>query len=364
MSFRIIRNDITKMNVEAIVNTANGQIDVGAGCDLSVYRAAGFDQLLEYRKQHIGQIEEGQSFLTPGFDLAAKYIIHTVSPFYWDGKHGEEEKLRNCYRNSLRIAKENDITEIAFPLISTGSFGYPKEEGMRIAIDEIHSFLLTNNMNITLVVFDDKATRLGEHLFSDLEKYISHNYVIEKAEEDYGNQDSGFIELNECVCAKPPKRKPIAPRHEVSKVSSMKDQSRCIPEAIEDWDFEGEHVSKINERINHRSDTFSQYLMFLIQEKGMENTEVYKRSIIDKKIFSKIKNNKDYHPQKMTALCLCIGATLNLDESKDLLARAGYALSPCDMTDIIFTYFIENKIYDMIELDIQLEEHGLPCIIA
>ncbi|HOO80516.1 MAG TPA: macro domain-containing protein, partial [Lachnospiraceae bacterium] len=114
MSFRIIRNDITKMNVEAIVNTANGQIDVGAGCDLSVYRAAGFDQLLEYRKQHIGQIEEGQSFLTPGFDLAAKYIIHTVSPFYWDGKHGEEEKLRNCYRNSLRIAKENDITEIAF----------------------------------------------------------------------------------------------------------------------------------------------------------------------------------------------------------------------------------------------------------
>ena len=96
----------------------------------------------------------------------------------------------------------------------------------------------------------------------------------------------------------------------------------------------------------------------------MENAEVWKRAIVDKKIFSKIKNNVNYHPNKLTALCLCVGAKLNLDESKDLLARAGYALSPCDKTDIIFSYFIENEIYDMIELDIQLEEHGLPCIIS
>ena len=116
--------------------------------------------------------------------------------------------------------------------------------------------------------------------------------------------------------------------------------------------------------MKHISDTFSQYLMYLIQEKKMENAEVYKRAIVDKKIFSKIKNNVDYHPQKITALCLCVGAKLNLDESKDLLARAGYALSPCDKTDIIFSYFIENEIYDMIELDIQLEEHGLSCIIS
>ena len=112
------------------------------------------------------------------------------------------------------------------------------------------------------------------------------------------------------------------------------------------------------------SDTFAQYLLYLIQEKGMKNADVYKRAIVDKKVFSKIKNHPDYHPQKLTALCLCIGARLNLDESRDLLARAGYALSPCDKTDIIFSYFIENEIYDMIELDIQLEEHGLPCIIS
>ena len=129
-------------------------------------------------------------------------------------------------------------------------------------------------------------------------------------------------------------------------------------------DFETEHEGKLSERMKHLSDTFSQYLMYLIQDKKLENTEVYKRAIVDKKIFSKIKNNPDYHPQKLTALCLCVGARLNLDESKDLLARAGYALSPCDKTDIIFSYFIENEIYDMIELDIQLEEHGLPCIIS
>nr|MCR5735506.1 hypothetical protein [Lachnospiraceae bacterium] len=122
--------------------------------------------------------------------------------------------------------------------------------------------------------------------------------------------------------------------------------------------------SSLNERMRHISDTFSQYLMFLIQEKKMANSDVYKRAIVDKKIFSKIKNNRDYHPNKLTALCLCVGAKLDIDESKDLLARAGYALSPCDKTDIIFSYFIEHKIYDMIELDIQLEEHGLPCIIS
>ena len=129
-------------------------------------------------------------------------------------------------------------------------------------------------------------------------------------------------------------------------------------------DFEEVHESRLEERIKHLSDTFSQYLMFLIEDKKMKNADVYKRAIVDKKVFSKIKNDINYHPQKQTALCLCVGAKLNLDESKDLLARAGYALSPCDKTDIIFSYFIENEIYDMIELDIQLEEHGLPCIIS
>ena len=128
--------------------------------------------------------------------------------------------------------------------------------------------------------------------------------------------------------------------------------------------FEEAHEERLEERMKHISDTFSEYLLFLISNKNMTNSEVWKRAIVDKKVFSKIKNNRGYHPQKLTALCLCVGARLNLDETRDLLARAGYALSPCDKTDIIFSYFIENGIYDMIELDIQLEEHGLPCIIS
>lgn len=116
--------------------------------------------------------------------------------------------------------------------------------------------------------------------------------------------------------------------------------------------------------MKHISDTFSEYLIYLIDSRGMNYPDVYKRAIVDKKVFSKIKNNPDAHPKKITAMCLCVGAKLNLDQTRDLLARAGYALSPCDKTDIIFSYFIENQIYDMIELDIQLEEHGLSCLIS
>ena len=397
MSFKIVRNDITKMTTEAIVNTANANVEVGSGCDYAVYQAAGYDALLNYRKKHIGISSEGEAFITPGFDLKSKYIIHTISPLYIDGNHGEEEKLRSCYRKSLELAKDSGIKEIAFPLISTGGFGYPKEEGMRIAFDEIQTFLCDDEMDIYLVVFDSKATKIGEHIFPDLEAYIDHNYVCEKREEEYGDayyasyrpSDEGFnpyreenermerrlrknvkadVPADEEICRNEapvhssilmPSKQASASIHQEEELECL-DMAECVPE----FDFEEEHESKLDERMKHMSDSFSQYLLFLIQNKEMKNADVYKRAIVDKKTFSKIKNNPEYHPQKMTALCLCIGAKLNLDESKDLLARAGYALSPCDLTDIVFSYFIENKIYDMIELDIQLEEHGLPCIIA
>ena len=412
MAFKIVRNDITKMKTEAIVNTANDHATVGTGCDSAVYKAAGYDELLAYRKEKIGFVPEGNAFITPGFKLQAKYIIHAVSPLYMGGNEGEEEKLRSCYRKSLLLAKENEIHSIAFPLISTGGFGYPKEEGMRIAADEINAFLLNNEMDIFLVVFDDKAKSLGKRIYPELEEYIDQNYVEDKYGEEYSEgffgsarEDAGSTELlsNErmverrrrraeesrrnktadfSVGAAPPpmasaalpsaskasglgsifkkkSAKESAPLKEAEMMASNMDE-----EESSFLDFETEHESKLEERMKHLSDTFSQYLMYLIQDKKMENADVYKRAIVDKKIFSKIKNNMNYHPQKLTALCLCVGAKLNLDESRDLLARAGYALSPCDKTDIIFSYFIENEIYDMIELDIQLEEHGLPCIIS
>ena len=432
MPLKIVRNDITKMKTEAIVNTANEHPTVGTGCDHAVYEAAGYNDLLSYRKKNIGTVKEGDVFLTPGFRLPSKYIIHAVSPLYVDGKSNEEELLRSCYRKSLALAAQRGIRSVAFPLISTGGFGYPKEEGMRIAVDEINAFLLANEMLVYLVVFDEKATRMGKNLYPDLEAYIDRNYVREKRIEEYsaayrpapkgggGNARTGGLlrrgrALRELLNRDKEKGKPF--RESQKERESLLNAERCpAPEAISEdkrdhirrertseeeredflpeWFSADEEMSaspiqapspfsssysqarideedaqieemrrKLMERIRHMSDTFPQYLLYLIREKGMDNSEVYKRAIVDKKVFSKIKNNQDYHPQKLTALCLCIGAKLNLDESRDLLSRAGYALSPCDKTDIIFSYFIENEIYDMIELDIQLEEHGLPCII-
>lgn len=327
MPFKIVRNDITKMNVDVIVNTANEAPIYSIGTDTAVYLAAGAEELLKVRKE-IGYMKEGEVAITPGFKLLAKYIIHAVSPRFRDGQSGEEEKLRACYKNSLLLAKENGCKTIAFPLISTGSFGYPKEEGMRIAVDEINAFLLKNEMMIYLVVFDTESTKLGKNLYPDLEAYIDDKYVCEKQE-----------------------KRLIYPCAAAPEVGAMPEE------------FYEAKESSIAERMMHLSDTFQEYLFYLIQMKGLTNADVYKRAIMTKQLFSKIKNNPEYHPDKDTALKLCIGAKLNLDESKDLLARAGYALSPCDKKDIIFSYFIEQGIYDMIDLDIVLEEFGLPCFI-
>lgn len=371
MPLKIIRNDIIKMHTDAIVNTANAYPIVGAGCDRAVYQAAGYEQLLNYRKEHIGVVEEGEVFMTPGFSLPAKYIIHAVSPLFRDGSQGEEEKLRCCYRKSLQLAWEKEFESVAFPLIATGSFGYPREEGMRIAVDEINAFLLQNDMLVYLVVFDDRSTQLGEQLCSNLESYIDQNYVYEKRQEEYEERDVFSISTAQRISAPVPRRvQGIKLFTRRRKAESEQVEEVCRSNVPVDLckaaapDFSERHESALEERMEHLSDTFSQYLLYLISTKGMTNAEVYKRAIVDKKTFSKIKNNPKAHPQKMTAMCLCVGARLNLDETRDLLARAGYALSPCDKTDVIFSYFIENEIYDMIELDIQLEEHGLPCLIS
>ena len=336
MPFKIVRNDITKMKVDAIVNTANPAPTYGDGVDTAVYEAAGVEALLAERKK-IGFLNPGEVAITPGFALPANYIIHAVSPYYKDGESGEEELLRSCYQKSLALAHENNCKSIAFPLISTGSFGYPKEEGMRIAVDEINAFLLKHKMEVFLVVFDAESTTLGRRLAPALEAYIDANYVEEKQKREYV---FGFCEMKTCA---------------------LPDMEESYEEDYDD--FWEENESALKERMKHMSDTFQEYLMYLIEEKGLTNTEVYKRAIITKQLFSKIKLNPEYHPDKATAMRLCVGAKLSLDETKDLLARAGYALSPCDKRDIIFSFFIEKEVWDMIEIDIMLEEHGLPCFI-
>lgn len=327
MPFKIVRNDLTKMQVDAIVNTANPKPKYSSGTDTAVYKAAGEEELLAERKK-IGYMNEGEVAITPGFKLPAKYIIHAVSPRYIDGNSGEETRLRDCYKNSLALAAQYECKSIAFPLIATGSFGYPKEEGMRIALDEINAFLMKQDMLVYLVVFDTAATKLGLNLYPDLEAYIDHNYVCDKREEEYGDRYFGSIRSDE-----------------------------------PGYDTYRRERADLEERMKHMSDTFQEYLMYLIGAKKLTNAEVYKRAIVTKQLFSKIKLNPEYHPDKATAMRLCVGAKLNLDETKDLLARAGYALSPCDKRDIIFSFFIEHEVFDMIEIDIALEEHGLPCFI-
>lgn len=377
MPFKIVRNDITRMQVDAIVNTANEAPIYSTGVDTAVYKAAGEQELLAERKK-IGYMEEGEVAITPGFKLPAKYIIHAVSPCYLDGAYDEEDKLRSCYKKSLQLAYENKCESIAFPLISTGNFGYPKEEAMRIAVDEINAFLLQQEMLVYLVVFDTKSTELGLKLNPALEAYIDHNYVCDQRKKEYGDRYFGSVPKDspdysaygrcrekvekqvklcvepEVVCNTPSMSTPQTE-------SSKKSFSKWDEE--EYFDFLEESESALSERMQHMSDTFQEYLLYLIDSKGLTNAEVYKRAIITKQTFSKIKLNPQYHPDKSTAMRLCVGARLSLDETIDLLARAGYALSPCDKTDIIFSFFIENQVYDIIEIDIALEEHGLPHFI-
>ena len=362
MPFKIVRNDLTKMQVDVIVNTANPKPIYSSGTDTAVYKAAGEEELLAERKK-IGYMKEGEAAITPGFQLSAKYIIHAVSPRYKGGIFGEEKKLRNCYKKSLALAAEHGCRSIAFPLIATGSFGYPKEEGMRIALDEINTFLIKQDMMIYLVVFDTEATKLGRNLYSDLEAYIDHNYVCEKSVEEYGYPYFSSARIRD------PEYDTYCSACQSIEVqwerSSNRMQIKDAPAELEENydDFVEEKESALEERIKHMSDTFQQYLMYLIEVKKLTNAEVYKRAIVTKQLFSKIKLNPAYHPDKATAMRLCVGARLNLDETKDLLARAGYALSPCDKRDIIFSFFIEREVFDMIEIDIALEEHGLPCFI-
>ncbi len=366
MPFKIIRNDITRMKVDAIVNTANEEPIYSSGVDFAVYKAAGEKELLAERKK-IGFMNEGEVAITPGFKLPAKYIIHAVSPCYIDGTFDEEKKLRSCYKQSLRLAHEKHCESIAFPLMSTGNFGYPKEEAMRVAVDEIHSFLLNHEMLIYLVVFDTKSTELGLKLSPKLEAYIDHNYVCDKRQEEYGNRYFGSVPkgkpgYSEYRRHRENVEKQLLPMENASVVAVPTSAKRNWNEE-ELYDFLEEHESDLNERMKHMSDTFQEYLLYLMELKKLASTDVYKRAIITKQLFSKIKVNPHYHPDKGTAMRLCVGAKLSLDETKDLLARAGYALSPCDKRDIIFSFFIENEIYDMIEIDIALEEHGLPCFI-
>lgn len=278
MPLIIIRNDITKMQVDAIVNTANPRPVVGGGVDRAIHRVAGPELLAARRK--IGDIATGKAFITPGYRLLSKYVIHTVGPVWQGGGHGERELLAACYRNSLTLAEVNTCHSVAFPLISAGIFGCPADIAITTAVQAIRDFLQQHEceMDVYLVVFDKKSFQLSDSLFEDVKSYLDEHYVEERLEREYRRDDRGrcLRELMPSVqsCDE---RLMEAPCVLPSKIP-MAEQER----SLDDW-------------LEMMDDTFSESLLRLIDRKGKKDPEVYKKANVDRKLFSKIRNNPDYH---------------------------------------------------------------------
>lgn len=386
MPFRIVRNDITKMQVDAIVNTANEKPVFSFGTDLAVYEAAGAEELLATR-QKIGVLSEGEAAITPGFKLPAKYIIHAVSPVYMGGATGEAERLRSCYDNSFKLALEYGCMSIAFPLIATGSFGYPKAEAMEIALAAIHSFLMNEDMMVYLVVFDNESVRLSGQIFADIEAFIDEHYVEEKAKKEYFPvndavcESSVRLELDECadmveysatcdsVLLDTPMSSATANVQEKRAKSAKKklaasENTMSMP-VVAAKPAAKDSKRTLEELMNNVGETFQQRLFRLIDERGRTDVDVYKGACKDKKFFYKIRNNVNYQPTKHTVFAFALSLQLTLDETKDLLASAGFALSPSSRFDLIMQYVIEHEIYDMYKIDCILydlgEEHYFSC---
>ncbi|MBQ6504008.1 MAG: macro domain-containing protein [Flexilinea sp.] len=363
MPFQIIRNDITKVVADVIVNTANPRPVIGGGTDSAIYKAAGEAELLAER-QKIGDIAPGNAVQTPAFRLKAKYIIHTVGPAWIDGKHGERDILRSCYANSLTLAAELNCKSIAFPLIATGVYGFPKDEALDIALAEIGKFLLSSEMEVTLVVFDRKALKLSEKLVGEIDQYIDEHSVgrLRRREYDWGDRDSRSNRALEEEYRLLRERRRMEDTVELADAVFADAMPKAASSAIS-GEFEKFKEMSLDELLKgHSEDTFQQRLFKLIDERHMKDPEVYKRANIDRKTFSKIRCDSDYHPKKTTAIALAIALKLDMAEMRDLLSRAGFAISPSSKFDLIISYFVEKKKYDIFEINMVLFEYDLPAL--
>ena len=375
MPFQIIRNDITKVHVDAIVNTANPEPVYASGTDGAVYMAAGADQLLKERRR-IGQLRTGEAIVTKAFQLPAKYIIHTVGPSWWDGSHGEFEDLASCYRKSLYLAEQLGCKSIAFPLISTGVYGFPKDRALEVALKEISGFLSASDaeMDVFLVVFDRKAYDLSASLIDDVRNFIDENYVAEKEKEEYlwGSADVELADRRERrrTESKPNWELPF-PKEQSQYMSSSEALMRDDEEAEDEYPYEEMacspalpspapfHVTgSLADVMQHVGETFQEHLFRLIDERGLSDATVYKKANLDRKLFSKIRCNANYKPQKKTVLALAVALELSLDETTDLLRSAELALSPGSKGDLIIVYCIEHRIYDVIKINSLLFDYG------
>ena len=356
MPFEIVRNDIVNMQVDAVVNTANPKPVIGSGVDSGIHKKAGHELLTA--RQKIGCIDFGDAVMTPGFGLDAKYVIHTVGPIWVDGNHGEEQILSSCYRKSLALAKEQECESIAFPLIATGNYGFPKPLALQIAVREISSFLLENEMQIYLVVFGKEAFALSEKLFKSVSSYIDENYIRSKTLDEYGPENTYAARLERRRIRE--RQKQNNRIHEDMYPSQALEECLAMPAmapAPMDTDDWGQLMKSLDAG-------FSETLLKLIDRTGKKDSEIYKKANVDRKLFSKIRNNMDYKPSKTTALAFAFALELDIDETKDFIGRAGFALSHSSKFDVIVEYFLVNRNYNVFELNEVLFAFDQPLIGA
>ncbi len=327
MPFQIVRNDITKMQCDAIVNAAKESLLGGGGVDGAIHAAAG-PRLLE-KCRSLGGCKPGQAKITPGYNLPAKFVIHTVGPVWQGGGMGEKETLAACYRNSLELARRHFCVSIAFPLISSGAYGYPKDQALQIAMDTIREFLTHSEMQVYLVVFDRESFQVSKSRIAEITEYIDEIYAgrFSRRERPELREKSCTFESDTASLPPLPENLPAPPSPPSAPRLSL------------------------TEMLNRVDESFSQMLLRKITEKGMTDAQCYKKANIDRKLFSKIRKDVHYKPSKTTAIAFAISLELSLEETRDLLQKAGFALSHSSKFDIIIEYFISRRIYDIFEIN-------------
>jgi len=339
LPFTIVRQDITKMQVDAIVNAANTELRMGGGVCGAIFKAAGAGEL-QAACDKLAPIKTGEAVLTPAFALAAKYIIHAVGPVYNQAKAEESAMLlRSAYTSALQLSLKNKCASIAFPLLSSGLYGYPQGDALRVAVSAIRDFLSGHDMDVYLVVFDRAAVTVSEQLLGEVVRYIDDHYIAQ-----HKGDRRRLLEVERQALAESGHRQ----------YNAARPQTR---EGILEAPSTG-----IEDLVSNLDEPFATTLLRLIDAKGKTDVEVYKRANLDRKLFSKIRAGKGYVPSKRTAIAFAVALELTLAETHDLLRRAGFALSPSQKFDVIVEFFIIGGKYDIFEINEVLFKFDQPLL--
>ena len=398
MPFLIVRNDITRMRVDAIVNAANPGLLGGGGVDGAIHTAAGKEMDLACRA--LGGCPVGQARPTPGFRLPCKWVLHTVGPVWQGGRAGERELLESCYRACLELAESLNCESVAFPLISSGTYGYPKDQAARVALESIEEYLKEHEMTVYLVLYGEESLTAARPIFDEIREYIDNAYVLSHAPKMSRRRDNRPVPRTEFRGEEDSAAAfgfGLAPREEAEPRESC---SQVLPQAAAPaqeekrekakarWPWQAKkrksddpppppqpappaqpmYAASFGEaedeagaigsewRFGQLDESFQQMLLRKIDERGLTDAACYKRANIDRKLFSKIRKDVHYKPSKPTALAFAVALELDMDETEELLEKAGFALSRSNRFDLILRYFIERGIYDVYTINEALFE--------